>query len=66
MSSKDGRILKFLRREDVKFPPNVISAKTLDNDTWHTCPKCGMHWQGDSIPGILHQTTICVYCKGVQ
>jgi predicted RNA-binding Zn-ribbon protein involved in translation (DUF1610 family) len=52
---------KFAKEDDVTIPLTVLR---FENETWHTCPKCGKEWR-DAIatPGLLHRTVVCGECK---
>jgi hypothetical protein len=41
-----------------------ITAPMKDNETWNTCPSCGVNWQDiPAIPGLLHRTKLCDECQ---
>ena len=44
-------------------PPDITLPTMTDNQTWNTCPSCGVNWKDEkATPGLLHRTRLCEKC----
>ncbi len=50
-----------------KLPDDITSSKITDNQTWNTCPSCGLNWHDEvATPGLIHRTRLCYGCQEVR